>query len=755
MRRMTRFEHHAIACFHIIMLTSLVGGCDFFTDTAPAEEEEQPPEEQVEAWVPPYSPCEENGFSCGEIDDDVISRSRDADRIVMEALESDPSPDDALAALSNVPDLNVTLSSGDTLMWWVDGGLPRFVSLNPYIPVADSFEPPVDDATLIDMIGSARDDSTSGTRTSELSAHGTREGFERNTKQALILSPYFGYGDYWKIETLAVRDLLLDSPHYGATGITVAINENAGVQAFQNLKNYDLIHVVSHGAQNMDTAVGNKNISGLFTSLNLNKRAPEANKTYTRDEFIKDIIGDCSRLDEVVKAIGDPTLTRGLACGMIAINYAEVPGKVLTPMIAVTSEYLANPRFNSAPLEDTFLNFSACSTAENISQSGFDLFMDEGSSVFAYTGVVSEAFASEIAIELYTKMLENEYDSELFFNKAELEGRVDPKVSGTFPTLWAKDFSSIRLNEVVFLQSDIGALEGLERPRINQRPQTKDGERYEYLDFDVELRGAHTEEDGRSLQDYQVGVFLADADGKPTGDVLEPGWLSPASVEGAELIDADKGRWVIPIEEVKFPMDLQDEETIQVAVQAKLGEGGISQTSYDIGIIDPNCPSATLTINGVPQSLVSNEVTVLGFGPVWNISFGRAEFDEEGTQTDRIHPSGQITIADTDLGTLGTEWTTLDLSQTEGRSGVIVNDDNTYYLTDDITLEDGSTFETNVTMSIRRLPNSQRLIGEVRGRAFSVVNEGTEVITDVGIGLDFITADINDGEPKTQCYFTR
>jgi hypothetical protein len=381
--------------------------------------------------------------------------------------------------------------------------------------------------------------------------------------------------------------------------------------------------------------------------------------------------------------------------------------------------------------------------------------MGDGSSVFAYTGVVDERFATNLATELYTEMLDKNYDSEEFFERAMLFTRADPKQPGTFPTLWSKDYSSIRLNEVVFLRSDIGALEGLERPRITQRPHTRDGDRYEYLDVDVELRGVHTREDGYALSDYQVGVFLADADGNPTGDVLEPGWLSPTDAEGAQLIDADKGTWVIPIQDVKFPMDLQDAETIQVAVQARLGEGGISQTSYDIGILDPNCPTATLAVNGAPKELVANEVTVTGFGPVWNISIGRAEFDEDGVQTDRIHPSAIITLSDVDLSALGTDWTTLDLSQTDGRSAVANYGDDAYYLSGEIELEDGSTFQTDATLRVRRLPNTRRLIGEVRGVGFSVTGQGRTISPDVGVDIDFVSADVNDAEPKTQCYFTR
>ncbi len=710
-------------------------------------EEPYPVEDEVEEpWVPPFAPCEDNNFSCGEMTDEVIAASETADQRVALILEAGGTPAEVFETLSSEPDLNVTLSNGDVLMWWVDGGLPRFKALSPDIPDVESLEPTMSDADFAAMVGS---DSSSETRRSPLSIHGIRKGFERNTKRALIVSPYYGHGAFWNEETNTVQSILNGHPQYGGGDgvVDVARGLNAGPEKFRNWRSYDLIHVVSHGAHGLETISGTKKISALYTSRNLNVGNVEAGRRYTEEEVKTEILGTCSRLDRLVKSIGDPTLTRGFACGLVGMPYPGLSKKIDTPMLALTSEYMANPRFNSAPLKHTFLNFSACSTIEDQDASGFELFVGEGSNVFAYTGVVSERFATKIAIEFYNDLFSTEVDTLLYFTSKNLSTKFDDKYRSTTPFIWSSDDESLRLNEVILLWSELGALEGGSRPTIRARPYNLDSERSDRLDLDLELRGAHQREDAPGLSSFQIGVFLADTNGKPKGSVLPPGWVSPDALPNVIMIDEDSGAWFVPLRGVKFPMDLADKSEIQIAVQAKLGEGGISQTSYEVFIDDPNCPYGTFNLSAGGGAGVHNvnKVKTLAIPGTGTIII---EFDRATRTSDQLveesPPRFKIQIA----GALPQKGETIEYASEQLQiTGKIYEDrpDNSY-------LAEGIDEPTPLSMTLTHLEDG-KLKGRLWGTVAYVLSESEDFEFGFSsIEVDFVSAAANLPGDFGQCY---
>jgi hypothetical protein len=724
-----------------------MGACDGLWDTPP-----EPAPEPEPIWVPPYSACAEYGFTCGELTDDVIERSERLDALVSAELATG-TPLEEIAEIVNADDSQrATVTDDSTLTWWIEGGVPR-IRIGRDDTVVTPTRSLVTDDDFTAFLGDLTSTGALRTRRRALSAHGQREGFDRNEKSVLILSPFYGQLGAWVEETDILERSFRDDPQY--TTVRVLKGAEVGFQAFHDFKDYDVIHVISHGAHTVTVNTEDKRIAALATSTTASRNRLDPNRTYTRQELLDEHISNCTRLDYLYKRlVPDPATRRGLACGIFPAKYPGIAQPIDTPFLVVTSEYLAKPGVNSAPLEDTFVYFSACSTAASFETNGFDLFMGDGGVVMGFTGLVGHAYAKSTALRFYENLLKLVYDTDYQFDLEAFDSETDPGNPGTSPRLFTKGDATLRLKETVHLNpGGRGRLEGDSNAVVSVTPATRDGETYDLIDLDVEIDGAIIDT-GRALSDYQVGIFLADANGEPTGSVLEPGWKTPES-DGAMQIDDVKGTWAIPFQEVRFPKDLSTPQRVPLALQMKHPEGGISQTSYTLSTRDPNCPTATLAVNGAPKELVANEVTVTGFGPVWNISIGRAEFDEDGVQTDRIHPSAIITLSDVDLSALGTDWTTLDLSQTDGRSAVANYGDDAYYLSGEIELEDGSTFQTDATLRVRRLPNTRRLLGEVRGRAFAVTGQGRTISPDVGVDIDFVSADVNDAEPKTQCYFTR
>ena len=292
-----RDRGHGIAAGLLIAL-ALTCGCSDTQGTV-----EEPEEEERRVWVPPYSPCEDNAFSCGELTEDAIARSGVLDGIVEEALEAGGDLEELAQTVRGVEGQNASVT-GDMLMWWVDGGIPRILwtrSLPELVVPEDATALSDLDAFFASDESSIRSGSMS-TRASGLSAHGSRDGFERNTKKVLILSPFYFYGRLWEQETDDLLDLFNEDEQYADNTFSLE-GDTVTASVFRSFREFDVIHIISHGTQTLETAVGRERMSAVLTTFMLNKRAPEKGRSYTKDEFEEDILGKCEDLDGYLSLI--------------------------------------------------------------------------------------------------------------------------------------------------------------------------------------------------------------------------------------------------------------------------------------------------------------------------------------------------------------------------------------------------------------------------------------------------------------------
>ena len=467
--------------------------------------------------LPPRDPesrfeCERQGYPCTwtQVDPAVFDASDATADSAIQMLEEDEPTGDVLLWLQDRPDVTAASASEAALRFRLQGGRPAWV-LGP------------DAIRGTDGAGAARTARTAGNG-GFASASSTRfpeavVGDDPKSKRALVLSPYrFQFGD--TDDGPAVASILSGARGYEgnvdffsntATSSQVTLNQ------FKNWTAYDVIHVVSHGAQVCEDGEDCNTVVSTGSS--------------SRSFFLE---------------------SSDYGVDLVKIEFGERDPGASTDFFK--SQYPQG-------LPDAIVFINACETSKG--QGLAQVLTGNGGAYLGWTEVVTSTGAYAAATGFYQELVGKGVTATSGYQSLS-EGEEDlttdiPTESGAVPELEIlQSGDDLRIREVVYPRNPLTKQDLPQDAPYPVVGQPEDGvsDRIPYL---IKVDGVEGEPDGFTVR-VTINGFSAD----------------PKALSEGRALDAEGNVWQVK-GDVPVPFDAEQGQEVDVDARVSLPEGGESE----------------------------------------------------------------------------------------------------------------------------------------------------------------------------------